>query len=88
MKDVVIWIENWKHEIIRARCKHCRYFARDIRSSTRVIYLGYCECSFDKYGQVKPISRAVGNFACSRFYPNPGFKIADNHQQLCLTFNS
>lgn len=76
-KDVVIYVVNWKHEVLRARCKHCTYY----RPSG---IIGNCWIRTDKDGCQHFNQVSAIQFACTRFSPRLSFSLYNFQEQLLL----
>lgn len=80
MSDCRILIQNWKKEVLLARCKHCVFW--EFHEGTN---FGYCT-SFDHHEDPQFKNDYCGplNFACPYFEPKLSFKVINKVSQLKL----
>lgn len=80
----MIYIQNWKKEILKARCKHCSHCRKDDYYRS---FFGICDCSvsFDpSFGHVAHQSVGLNNFVCDKFSPRLSFQVVEESVQLSL----
>lgn len=79
----MIYVRNWKKQIVPARCRMCQKCMRNVRATVQ--YLGSCYDRIDaKCDKVGLKTCNINGFACEKFVPQPSFEIYNQQDQLLL----